>query len=684
MIRKFLSYSLISGIILVIALGPFLVHYAHASIFGWLFGDVLIDLVWGSFVKIIAFVGNIILWLVARVLWLTAQLFSSTLKLTLLNNTYSEIPAVTVGWSLSRDLVNLFFIFILLYIAIATILQISGYGIKDLLVRVIIIALLVNFSLMITKVVIDASNILALGFYNRIQTITPAGVVNYGDITGVLMQGTHMNDIFNVDGWEGFDPNDNSEQTMRSVIINTIFGSILILVLAFVFFAATILFIIRTIVLLFLMILAPLAFLAMALPATRSLAHRWWTTLFHQAFFAPIFLFFVWIVANIIASEQFNNAINMTGVDAASRISEAFGTATGDPSPHTGIIVNYLLLIGLSIGSLVAAKQMGAYGAGSMIKLGRWAKGQALGAVGKVTLGRTASRVAQSETLRQAAAEGKMFAMPMLKGMERMAKIGDYEKDREKRIQTAMNLPPQLRAQTMATMNKRDREEMFKKMSANERAQIYEKSNLEMKGHLDEFMSEMSYEEQEKTRKARADLALKKRDEELAKFFFESPDDLKQEIITSMKEAKRTGFVDELKKSQEELDEILKAEDETSKSISKIILAIDPTLEKDQEKRRTIMMELKASDAKYLSHDARMNPSITVNLTPRHLENLMKSETLTNEEITTIKNNATEDQKKYIAQGPSRVFWGYGEEKKEEPMIKEAGKYESLDKYKAT
>ena len=61
------------------------------------------------------------------------------------------------------------FIFILLYAAISTILQYGNYQLKNVLAKIIIAALLINFSLMIGKMVIDASHILAWEFYNRID-----------------------------------------------------------------------------------------------------------------------------------------------------------------------------------------------------------------------------------------------------------------------------------------------------------------------------------------------------------------------------------------------------------------------------------------------------------------------------------------------------------------------------------
>ena len=112
-------------------------------------------------------------------IWTPANLFLSlggiamdaSISLTINGSIFSDLVGeengvVATGWGISRDIVNMFLIFILLYIAIATILQVSGYGAKELLATLIVIAFLVNFSLVITKMIIDASNVLAVGFYN--------------------------------------------------------------------------------------------------------------------------------------------------------------------------------------------------------------------------------------------------------------------------------------------------------------------------------------------------------------------------------------------------------------------------------------------------------------------------------------------------------------------------------------
>jgi len=82
-----------------------------------------------------------------------------------------SIAGIDIAWRVLRDMVNMIFIFALLYIAIATILRIEEYGAKRLLARIIIVALLINFSLFFTKVAIDASNVLSAEFVNGIKQL---------------------------------------------------------------------------------------------------------------------------------------------------------------------------------------------------------------------------------------------------------------------------------------------------------------------------------------------------------------------------------------------------------------------------------------------------------------------------------------------------------------------------------
>ena len=122
----------------------------------------------------LVFSGPVIIWFISP-----ARFFDTAIVFSISGQAMdtSANSMIAVGWTTIRDLINLFFIFILLYAAISTILQYGDYQLKNVLAKIIIAALLINFSLMIGKMVIDASHILAWEFYNRIDVNDTANEV---------------------------------------------------------------------------------------------------------------------------------------------------------------------------------------------------------------------------------------------------------------------------------------------------------------------------------------------------------------------------------------------------------------------------------------------------------------------------------------------------------------------------
>lgn len=104
----------------------------------------------------------------AFLLTVAASFFNIVVALTLGSALYTKANFIGDAWTVVRDLSNIFFILILLYIAVKTILGLGGHDVKKMIVSVIIMALLINFSMFMTKVVIDTSNILALIFYDKL------------------------------------------------------------------------------------------------------------------------------------------------------------------------------------------------------------------------------------------------------------------------------------------------------------------------------------------------------------------------------------------------------------------------------------------------------------------------------------------------------------------------------------
>lgn len=378
--KKCLPYILIILILLTATLGPFGAGVAEA----WSFQEIIdfianptgeiTEIVIGSIndkvkgwtydkVRLgFAYISYGVNWITSWLVWIAAQVFDLTLDYTLKNDALANISAVQDGWRISRDLVNMFFIFILLFIAIATILQLAKYDTKKLLATLIMAALLVNFSLVITKVVIDASNVLAMEFYDKMDITNPPD--GKADISQIMMKGFGLQTLYGKPPSEG---GPDLTLGVTEVIIAGIMGIFLTLTTAFVLFAAAFLFAMRTVVLFFLMILSPFAFLFMILPKTQQYASQWWSTLFSQSFFAPAFLFLIYIVMKIVSSGGLQASIE-----------------GGNPG-IMGVVVHYMLLIGMMMGALVLAKSMANAGTHGVFAYADKARGWVQGKAGKIS-----------------------------------------------------------------------------------------------------------------------------------------------------------------------------------------------------------------------------------------------------------------------------------------------------------
>jgi len=323
--------------------------------------------------SLLSYVGGLVMTLSGIILGVSGLLLDSVLSYSVVNMTTNLRSLLEPGggiyttWTTLRDLANILFIFIILYIAIGTILRLDSINTKKLLVHVIIIALLLNFSLFFTKVIVDASNIIATSFHNDL--IASGGANGF---TGVFMKPLGMSSFY--DGVGAAALLSSTNNTLAIMIISGM-AFILFMITAFVFFAASIMFIARFVILIFLMILSPLAFIAMALPKDEY-SKKWWNALIEQGLFAPVFLALLWVASALIRTVLAPVTSTFAGVG------DKLTKGSAPTIDELSLFINFMVVIGSIIFALVAAKSIGGAGASGIMKWGsKFAKKTAGGLV---------------------------------------------------------------------------------------------------------------------------------------------------------------------------------------------------------------------------------------------------------------------------------------------------------------
>mgnify|MGYP007077389229 CR=1 FL=1 len=213
--------------------------------------------------------------------------------------------AVRIGWPIIQGLANIGFVIALLYIAFATTLNltISGQPPRRFLPRLLIAAILLNFSLVLAGILIDVSRLL-----NAIIVQLMLGADNPAAIGPHLLQSSKLiEQSFDtaLSGWVT-----NLLEAGKNVtplawlkdyheVIGLAMGAALIWAYALVMWFLIVLFFFRYVVLVILLVFSPIAFLTSVLPNTKETASKWWQQFWKWTLFGPAALFILALAVRI-------------------------------------------------------------------------------------------------------------------------------------------------------------------------------------------------------------------------------------------------------------------------------------------------------------------------------------------------------------------------------------------------
>jgi hypothetical protein len=204
-------------------------------------------------------------------------------------------PAVNLGWVIVRDIANIFFIFILIYISLGTIIKGTSFGTKQLLTQLIIAALLVNFSMFFTKVIIDVSNVFGNWLYGGVQKTLEANSVDPNKSVSISALIAHRLGV--LEFWAQGQTKDATHVIKDGTwsITNSVVRLIIVLIATYIFAYVAVLFIARAITLLILLVFSPIGFVGKLLPQTSKYSKQWWSELGNAAIFPIAFLLMLYI-----------------------------------------------------------------------------------------------------------------------------------------------------------------------------------------------------------------------------------------------------------------------------------------------------------------------------------------------------------------------------------------------------
>ncbi len=347
------------------------------------------------------FIGNTALSVAAAFTWLSGELLDASLNSTVFGmgtwiNSGSLGITIDTAWSLIRDICNLAFIFGFIFVGIRTILDPDHADTKRFVSRIIIGALLINFSLFFVKVIIDFSNFTAMQIYTSLTNGT-------GNISTTITQMLGLVTLYDIQSGDILKKltDDNTGFWFFAL------GTIVLIITAFIFFAASLLLIVRFVALVLIMVFSPVLFAATVFPQTSRFASDLWSKLISYAFFAPAYLLLTLVSLTLLGG------LNLRGSSFGALVTT--GTA---PAPGAlDVILNFSIIIFFLVASLTIAQKMGVQGGAMAVSTGqkvrqsgqRFIGGATVGLAargGRATVGRYSYNKSQDQGLKDRAAQG--------------------------------------------------------------------------------------------------------------------------------------------------------------------------------------------------------------------------------------------------------------------------------------
>lgn len=303
-------------------------------------------------------------------LYVTANLFDYLIDHTIVGfaQLYTELFAIGVdtAWSAFRDVGNIVMIGMFVFVAFAVILNSQTYGLKQFGVRILIVAVLINFSLFFTKSLIDLSNFTASQFRKEIVTTGPDGAE--GGIAAVFVQrgglGSGFTGSLGTDGVAGLAGTAISNTVSSAFNKNgavwtyVITATLFFTVAGAIFLFASILLLTRVITFLILMIMSPLAFVAYMTPNMEKWWTQWWSILIKNVIFAPVFLMLIWAVVLITGGIDGKESLFTQAIEGGVETTAVGGIL------NTKAYLNLAIVLGLLYASTKVASELSIMGAG--------------------------------------------------------------------------------------------------------------------------------------------------------------------------------------------------------------------------------------------------------------------------------------------------------------------------------
>ena len=270
-------------------------------------------------------------------------------------NGFVSSPVIGAGWALVRDSVNMFFVIILIAIAMGTIFGVARFQWKQQITRLMIFAIVINFSRTLCGIMIDFGQVLMLTFANALKDIAGGNMIQmFGLRDAMDVAGTAVDSTVGISAFDEF---------AAAFIAFGMFAAVLT---ALIFLTAILAY--RIVLLWVLVTIAPLAwFVGGASGVVKSGAYAgWWKRFSCAVSIGPVVTFFLWLALAVAGSGSIASTENFTVTTGEGGVSGSILKSMDSSRMLSFIIGISMLFAGFEAANEVCASVPGMMG--SLVK----------------------------------------------------------------------------------------------------------------------------------------------------------------------------------------------------------------------------------------------------------------------------------------------------------------------------
>ncbi|NQV89967.1 hypothetical protein HQ487_01005, partial [Candidatus Uhrbacteria bacterium] len=282
-------------------------------------------------------------------------------------NRFVDNPVVKNGWAIMRDTVNMFFVIVLIIIAFGTIFGNSRFKWQQQVPRLLIFAIVINFSKTICGIMIDFGQVIMLTFANALKEVAAGNFIKTLGLDKIYSVSVNQSAIKDLGSASAANPNQSFDffaaGVMSVVLIMWVLATLIILVAILLY---------RIIMLWVLVVMAPLAWFMGGVAGKDGVFSSnayadWWNEFKCMVAVGPVLVFFLWLTLVVAGSGNIAAEANFDVPAASNNASFASSLL------ELNHFLSFIIAMAMLMAGFKAATQMCSAVQGKFI-------GQALGA----------------------------------------------------------------------------------------------------------------------------------------------------------------------------------------------------------------------------------------------------------------------------------------------------------------